>query len=139
MFETITFTQHTPTGAGPWFDARSLYVERVWTSTLGCTAIMVLRAGAALLAAQNPISVDGEQLAASLGQRLASGKRSCLHHTLQRLELYGLAGLNDPTVVLQTLLPPLPAKLLARTPGCVQAVHHSLLAAHRAQLETTSR
>ena len=31
MFETITFTRHTPTGNGPWFDARSPYVERTGT------------------------------------------------------------------------------------------------------------
>ena len=49
MFETITFTRHTPTGDGPWFDARTPYVERVWTSALGCTCVAVLRAATTVL------------------------------------------------------------------------------------------
>ena len=28
MFETICFTRFNPDGDGPWFDARSPYVER---------------------------------------------------------------------------------------------------------------
>ena len=31
MFQTITFTRYTPTRDGPWFDARSAYVERTGT------------------------------------------------------------------------------------------------------------
>src|SRR5262249_53944785 len=65
MFETITFTRYTPTGDGPWFDARSPYVERVWTSALGCTCIAVLRAAATVLDAGVPVRIDGHELAGS--------------------------------------------------------------------------
>ena len=129
MFETITFTRHTPTGSGPWFDARSPYVERVWTSALGCTCVAVLRAAATVLDAGVPVRLDGHELAGSLGLKLQSGSRSSLCHSLQRLERFGLAGLNDPTVVIQTMLPPLPERLLRRAPASVGIAHERLLAA----------
>ena len=129
MFETITFTRHTPTGTGPWFDARTPYVERVWTSALGCTCIAVLRAAATVLDAGIPVRLDGHELAGSLGLKLHSGSRSSLCHSLQRLERFGLAGLNDPTVVIQTMLAPLPERLLRRAPASVRIAHERLLAA----------
>jgi hypothetical protein len=129
MFETITFTRYTPTGDGPWFDARSPYVERVWTSALGCTCVAVLRAAATVLDAGVPVRIDGHELAGSLGLKLQSGGRSSLCHSLQRLERFGLAGLNDPTVVIQTMLPPLQERLLRRAPASVRIAHQRLLAA----------
>src|SRR5262249_28978099 len=83
MFETITFTRYTPTADGPWFDARSAYVERVWTSALGCTCVAVLRAAATVLDAGIPVRIDGHELAGSLGLKLQSGSRSSLCHSLQ--------------------------------------------------------
>jgi hypothetical protein len=129
MFETITFTRYTPAGDGPWFDARSPYVERVWTCALGCTCVAVLRAAATILDTGTPLAIDGHELAGSLGLKLQSGSRSSLCHSLQRLERFGLAGLNDPTVVIQTLLPPLPERLLRRAPASVRIAHQRLLAA----------
>jgi hypothetical protein len=129
MFETITFTRHTPTGTGPWFDARSPYVERVWTSALGCTCVAILRAAATVLDASVPVRLDGHELAGSLGLKLQSGSRSSLCHSLQRLERFGFAGLNDPTVVIQTMLPQLPERLLRLAPASVRIAHQRLLAA----------
>ena len=129
MFETITFTRYTPTGDGPWFDARSAYVERVWTSALGCTCVAVLRAAATVLDAGVPVRIDGQELAGSLGLKLQSGSRTSLCHSLQRLERFGLAGLNDPTVVIQTMLPQLPERLLRLAPASVRIAHQRLLAA----------
>jgi hypothetical protein len=140
MFETIVFTRHTPTGDGPWFDARSTYVERVWTSALGCTSIAVLRAAATTLDAGTPLHLDGHELAGRLGLKLHSASHSSFLHSLQRLERFGLAGLNDPTVVIQTLLPPLPERLLRRAPRNVHIAHEHLLAAaqhiERTKVET---
>ena len=87
---------------------------------------MLLRAAAVVLDAGTPIRLDGHQLAASLGLKLHTGKRSSLCHTLQRLEHFGFAGLNDPTVVIQTLLPALPDRLLHRAPASVQIAHQRL-------------
>ena len=142
MFDTICFTRFNPDGDGPFFDARTPYVERVWTSTLGCCSVMLLRAAATVVDAGTPIRLDGHQLAASLGLKLHTAKRSSLCHILQRLEYFGFAGLNDPTVVIQTLLPALPNRLLHRAPDSVQIAHHSLtLAAQqlgRTEIETSS-
>ena len=129
MFETIIFTRHTATGDGPWFDARSPYVERVWTSALGCTCVAVLRAAATVLDAGVPVRIDGHEFAGSLGLKLHSGSRSSLCHSLQRLERFGLAGLNDPTVVIQIMLPALPERLVRRAPASVRIAHQRLLAA----------
>ena len=136
MFETICFTRFTPDSDGPFFDARTPYVERVWTSTLGCCSVMLLRAASVVLDAGTPIRLDGHQLAGSLGLKLHTGKRSSLYHILQRLEYFGFAGLNDPTVVIQTLLPALPHRLLHPAPASVQIAHHSLTLA-APQLERT--
>jgi len=142
MFETITFHRHSPAGPGPWFDARSVYVERVWTAALGPSSILLLRAAATILDAGEPLSLDGEDVAGSLGLGHHGGRRSSLCHTLERLQLFGLAGLNDPDVTVQTVLSPMSARRLAQTPSSVQQAHHSLLRAHTAtasRLEPTSR
>src|SRR5262249_58659120 len=100
-----------------------------WTSALGCTCIAVLRAAATVLDAGVPVRLDGHEVAGSLGLKLHSGSRSSLCHSLQRLERFGLAGLNDPTVVIQTMLPALPERLLRRAPAGGRIAHQSLLAA----------
>jgi hypothetical protein len=85
----------------------------------------------ALVRQFEPVSQErlDHELAGSLGLKLHSGNRSSLCHSLQRLERFGLAGLKDPTVVIQTLLPPLPERLLRRAPASVHIAHQRLLAA----------
>ena len=108
----------------------------------GPSSILLLRAAATILDAGEPLSLDGEDVAGSLGLGHHGGRRSSLCHTLERLQLFGLAGLNDPDVTVQTVLSPMSARRLAQTPSSVQQAHHSLLRAHTAtasRLEPTSR
>jgi len=112
------------------FDLCSEYVERVWTSSLGCTAVALLRRLAAEFTDADIVTVDLPDLAASLGLKCASGKHSPLNHTIDRLVRFGFATWVGGELHVYTTVPPLGRVPLARLPQRIRDDHALLLGLH---------
>lgn len=112
------------------FDLTSEYVERVWTSSLGCTSVALLRRLAAEFTDADVVEVDLPDLAASLGLRWAEGKHSPLNHTIDRLVRFGFARWEAGELHVFTAVPPLGQARLRALPQRVRDDHGLLLGVH---------
>lgn len=112
------------------FDLTSEYVERCWTSSLGCTAVALLRRLAAEFADAEVVEVHLPDLAASLGLRPDTGRRTTLRNVMDRLVRFGFAVWADGELHVFTTVPPLSNSVLAKRPQRVQDDHHLLLGVH---------
>jgi len=120
------------------FDIASEYVERCWTASLGCTAIMLLRRLAAEFADAEVVTLDLPDLAASLGLRWTAGKDSPLTHTIERLVRFGFASWQAGELHVFTSVPPVSPRVLATRPQRVRDDHALLLAVHLDRLAVTA-
>lgn len=120
------------------FDLTSEYVERCWTSSLGCTAVLLLRRLAAEFTEADLVEIDLPDLAASLGLRWAEGRHSPLNHTIDRLVRFGFAAWVDGELHVFTTVPPLSNRMLATRPQRVRDDHALLLGVHLDRLAVTA-
>jgi hypothetical protein len=123
----VTFVPWPKDFDGPSFGARSDYVEQCWTSVLGPTSVMALRAIAQQLeSVGGPAQIDTEQLGRSLGVG-AGGRHSVMQRTLGRLEQFDLAiALPDGSMAIRTEVPPLRTSQLRRSSPAVRQSHERL-------------
>jgi hypothetical protein len=123
----VTFVAWPKDFDGPSFDARSEYVERCWTSVLGPTAVLALRAINHELQAGRPVAIDLDELGRSLGIGASNGKNSTSQRTLARLEQFRLAiALPDGSMAIRQELPPLKDHQLRRAGPVVRHRHEEL-------------
>lgn len=120
------------------FDLTSEYVERVWTSSLGCTAVALLRRLAAEFATAEVATLELADLTAALGLRWGDGRHSPLNHTIDRLVRFRFAVRVDGELHVFTTVPPLSARAAARLPQRVRDDHARLLGAHLDRLAVTA-
>lgn len=120
------------------FDLTAEYVERCWTASIGCTAVLLLRRLAAEFADADVVEVDVADLAASLGLRPDTGRRTTLRHVMDRLVRFGFAAWVGDELHVFTTVPPLSASVLARRPQRVRDDHHLLLGVHLDALAVTA-
>jgi hypothetical protein len=114
------------------FHARSDYVERVWTSAIGPTAVLALRSAVLLLeAAGGPVTVELADFARSLGVGAGVGRNAVIVRTLVRLDAFDLAYALPSGYALRCWLPPLRRSLLSRAPTTVQLIHERYVAERR--------
>lgn len=112
------------------FDLTSEYVERCWTASLGCTTVALLRRLAAEFADAEVVEVHLPDLAAALGLRPDTGRRTTLRNVMDRLVRFGFATWADGELHVFTTVPPLSAAVLAKRPQRVRDDHHLLLGVH---------
>ena len=124
----VTFVPWPKDFEGPSCSARSEYVERCWTSVLGPTAVLALRAiNHELEVAGGCAHVDVEDLGRSLGVGATNGKNSTMQRTLARLESFNVAvALPDGSMAIRADLPLLSNAQLRRAGPGVQQWHRNL-------------
>jgi hypothetical protein len=136
MITTIRFDPWPSPDDHTGFHARSDYVERCWTSAIGPTGVLALRAVALLLdTAAGPVTVEHAEFARSLGVGAATGRHAPMTRTLDRLDRFRLAYQLPGGYALRQWLPPMPASLIRRAPLTVQQIH----ARHIAELHGRPR
>jgi hypothetical protein len=129
----VTFVPWPKDWDGLGFSARSDYVERCWTSVLGPTAVLALRAiNQEIDTAGGAVRIDLEDLGRSLGIGAGTGKNGIGSRTLARLEQFRIAvALPDGSMAIRTELPPLRDNQLRRAGSTVQRSHEQLCATTR--------
>lgn len=120
------------------FDMGSEYVERVWTSSLGCTAVALLRRLASEFADAEVVTINLPELATALGLAWTDSRHSPLNRTLDRLVRFGFARWADGELHVYTTVPPLGHGRLARLPQQVRDDHALLLGVHLDSLAVTA-
>ena len=114
------------------FHGRSDYVERVWASAIGPTAVLALRSAVLLMeSAGGPVTVELGDFARSLGVGGGVGRNSIIVRTLARLDAFDLAYALPGGYALRLWLPPLRRSQLSRAPATVQLIHQRYLAERR--------
>jgi hypothetical protein len=127
----ITFVPWPKDWEGPGFPARGEYVERCWTSVLGPTATLALRAiNQEMEIAGGSVKLSLDDLARSLGVGGGTAKNAIGPRALARLEQFRVAtALPDACMAIRTELPPLSVHHLRRAGATVERWHRQLLAA----------
>ncbi len=122
--------------SGDRFPMRHPYVEAFYSSTLGPTAILLVRRFALALAV-NPegCTIGVDYLAGALGLGAGRGRNSPLVRSLERVVWHRLAlWVDDNTLAVRAGVPRLPAYVVERLPVQLQAEHaHALVTWERPQ------
>lgn len=109
------------------FDLGHEYVERCWTSRLGCSAVLLLRRLAAEFTDAEVVELDLPDLAGSLGLKWSEGRRTTLRNVVDRLVRFGFAQWVDGELHVPVTVPPLSNRQLDQVPQRVRDDHHLLL------------
>jgi len=114
-------------GASPLgFDASSSYVEMVWTSLLGPTAILSFRRLSIYARLSDTGSeVDVDELAQSLGVGV-----KVLERSLSRLVRYGFITWDAHTIRCRSTVGAVPSHLVGRLCGLARRYHDSFVGSH---------
>lgn len=132
MSTTIRFDPWPSPDDHSGFHARSDYVERCWTSAIGPTGVLALRAVALLVdTAAGPVTVELAEFARSLGVSPADGRHAPMTRTLHRLDRFHLAYPLPGGYAVRQWLAPMPATLARRAPLTVQQIHARYVAESR--------
>ena len=115
------------------------YLEQCWTPVLGPTSVLLLRRCNALWADATPARVPVAQLSGQLGLGRGTAPSSHIWRTVRRLVDNGFALDAAPGELhVYTEVPPVPARLLARTPAWCRQAHDRLLGEHLDALARSS-
>lgn len=111
------------------FSAHSAYVEQVWASAIGPTALLALRSAVRLASSNGGTATVGlPDFARSLGLGAGTGRNAPVSRSLARLETFGLALGFPGGLAVRAQLPPLRYRQLMRAPRPVQLLHERYLA-----------
>ena len=118
------------------FPLEHRYVEQVWLSIAGPSAVLFLRhCGRTLEAEPAGVRVDLVDLSRSLGLQARDGaelgRSSHLVRTLDRVVQFRLAAwVSEDRLAVNRRVPAVTASRVERLPARVQALHHQLLTEH---------
>jgi hypothetical protein len=103
------------------------YVEHVWTSILGPSAVLMLRRVPVLWQERQPATVD----VAEFGRSIGLLRPQVVQRSIDRLVRFGMARwLPSGDLVVPTRVAPLSTRLLDRVPPVTRAAHDRLLGLH---------
>ena len=115
------------------------YLEQCWAPVLGPSSVLLLRHCNALWADSAPARVPLAQLGRQLGLGGGTAPSSHIWRTVGRVVDNGFAVHAGPGELhVYTEVPPVPARLLARTPTWCRAAHDRLLGEHLDALARSS-
>jgi hypothetical protein len=106
------------------FDPRGRYAELFWLSTIGPSALWLLRR----LVDGFDDFPDGYELdlaeaAAALGLSTVRNHKSPFGRALNRLTMFGLGHALSNGIAVRTMVPPLPHRLQSRLPAHLRTLH----------------
>lgn len=105
-------------------DAASDYVELFWLNSLGPTATWLLRRLAVIVVTcPDGFAINISELAVALGLGPETSPTSSFTRSLARLLMFGLARVEGRHLDVRAIIPPLPAKQVARLPHHLQVAH----------------
>jgi len=107
-------------------DPRSSYVELFWLSTLGPSAVWLLRHFVRHLDAADRADVgfDADETAHAIGLAAGGKRHSSFARTIERLVRFNVARtVDDHTLGVRRHLPPLNRRQIERLPGALQREH----------------
>lgn len=119
------------------FPARSPYVEFCYAGIIGPSAMLALRLATAMLegAGGEPVTVDADELARSLGLGGGTGPNSKIQRTLHRLERFELARPRPDGYGIHLYIPPLSRARQLRATTTVQRIHERLMARRQSEAD----
>ncbi len=121
-----------PRATAHWHDLRGDYVERFWLGVLGpATTLLLRRFARGFVERPDGFRVSPADTAGALGMGRGTGKHSMIARTVDRACQFKAAFVVDEhTLAVRSLLPPLTGRQLARLPVTLQRAHDAWLDKH---------
>ena len=121
-----------PRANANWHDLRGDYVERFWLGVLGPgTTLLLRRFARGFVERPDGFRVDPADTAGALGMGRGTGRNSMIARTLDRACQFGTATrIDEHTLAVRSLLPPLSSRQLSRLPPALQRAHDVWLERH---------
>jgi len=123
-------------------DPRSSYVELFWLSTLGPSAVWMLRHFVRHLEATDhaEVAFDADETAHAIGLAAGGRRHSSFARTIERLVRFNVARtVDDRTLGVRRHLPPLTRRQIERLPAALQREHERWSTITRPRNDTVSQ
>lgn len=125
-----------PRATAEWHELRGDYVERFWLPVLGpATTLLLRRFARGFVERPDGFRVIPADTAGALGMGRGTGRNSMIARTLDRACQFGTASrVDEHTIAVRSLLPPLTQRQLSRLPASLQRAHQIWVDRQRSQL-----
>jgi hypothetical protein len=130
-----------PRANAHWHELRGEYVERFWLGVLGpATTLLLRRFARGFVERPDGFRVSPADTAGALGMGRGTGRHSMISRTVERACQFGAAFVVDEhTLAVRSLLPPLTSRQLSRLPAKLQRAHGAWLERHAVESDGVSR
>ena len=121
-----------PRATADWHELRGEYVERFWLGVLGpATTLLLRRFARGFVERPDGFRVSPADTAGALGMGRGTGRHSMISRTIERACQFRAAFVVDEhTLAVRSLLPPLSGRQLSRLPVTLQRAHGAWLEKH---------